>query len=54
MIKELEGLPEDLKSWINSEKDNGVEVITHNLEVDYKSYSLGNREIMKGILLKKK
>jgi len=40
MTKELEGLPEDLKNWIQQEKDNGVEVITHNLEVDYKSYSL--------------
>ena len=39
--KELEGLPEELKTWIQQEKDNGVEVISHNLEVDYKSYSLG-------------
>jgi len=38
---ELEGIPEDIKNWIHSEKDNGVEVITYNLDVGYKSYGLG-------------
>jgi len=38
---DLQGIPEDIKTWIEKEKENGVEVITYDLDVDYKSYSLG-------------
>jgi len=44
MILELEGLPQDLKTWLENQKETGLEVITHNLDVDFKSYSLGNLE----------
>jgi hypothetical protein len=38
---ELKGLPEDLKNWISEEKNQGTEVLTYPLTVDYKDYSQG-------------
>lgn len=41
MILDLQGLPQDLKTWLEGQKESGLEVVTYDLDVDFKSYSLG-------------
>ncbi len=40
-MKDFTRVPEDLISWIEKEKENGVAVVIQNLEVDNKTYSVG-------------